>query len=66
VHDSTAPPILGQGWPEPVPDVHLQDLPLPEDPWHGWIPDPPEDWLIDHDEEQQWFAEVAAESWAAA
>ncbi|MFC7486586.1 DUF222 domain-containing protein [Knoellia sp. CPCC 206453] len=52
VHDSTAPPILGQGWiaPETVPDdwtndVHLQDLPLPEDPWGGWIPDPPEDWF---------------------
>jgi hypothetical protein len=46
-----------------VPDIHLQDLPLPEDPWHGWIPDPPEDWLIDHDEEQQWFAEASSE-WA--
>jgi hypothetical protein len=63
VHDSTAPPILGEGWPEPVPDIHLQDLPLPEDPWHGWIPDAPEDWLIDHDEEQEWFAEASSE-WA--
>ncbi|WP_235498853.1 HNH endonuclease signature motif containing protein, partial [Knoellia sp. Soil729] len=45
IHDSTAPPILGEGWLEPVPDVHLQDLPLANDPWHGWIPDPPEDWL---------------------
>jgi hypothetical protein len=57
VHDSTAPPILGEGWltPESLPDewvddVHLQDLPLPEDPWHGWIPDPPEDWFLAHDE----------------
>ncbi|KRE43774.1 hypothetical protein ASG74_02740 [Knoellia sp. Soil729] len=52
VHDSTAPPILGEGWLEPAPDVHLQDLPLPQDPWHGWMPDPPEDWLMDHEELQ--------------
>ncbi|MFC7491516.1 MULTISPECIES: DUF222 domain-containing protein [unclassified Knoellia] len=52
VHDATAPPILGEGWAaaEPVPDdrvsdVHLQDLPLPNDPWEGWIPDPPDDWF---------------------
>ncbi|WP_237700632.1 HNH endonuclease signature motif containing protein [Janibacter sp. HTCC2649] len=57
VHDSTAPPILGEGWssPERIPDewmddVHLQDLPLPEDPWGGWIPDPPDDWFYLHAE----------------
>ncbi|MFC7486033.1 DUF222 domain-containing protein [Knoellia sp. CPCC 206453] len=56
IHDSTAPPILGEGWiaPETVPDdwandVHLQDLPLPEDPWGGWIPDPPDDWCLEHE-----------------
>ncbi|MFC7487374.1 HNH endonuclease signature motif containing protein [Knoellia sp. CPCC 206453] len=57
IHDSTAPPILGEGWLAPgtvpdawVDDVHIQDLPLPEDPWGGRIPDPPEDWFATHDE----------------
>ncbi|MEO7267867.1 MAG: DUF222 domain-containing protein [Knoellia sp.] len=57
IHDSTAPPILGEGWlaPEAVPDqwadgVHLQDRPLPKGPWGGWIPDPPDDWFGVHDE----------------
>ena len=35
-----------------VDDVHIQDLPLPEDPWGGWIPDPPDDWFP-QDEELQ-------------
>lgn len=53
IHDATAPPILGEGWTAPVlvldgwmSDVHIQDLPLPEDPWGGWIPDPPDDWFL--------------------
>ena len=79
VHDSTAPPILGEGWAPPARaddwphDIHLQDRPLPEDPWQGWIPDPPEDWFTRH--EQEWFDEASGEeledaydpgSWAAA
>ncbi|WP_353952728.1 DUF222 domain-containing protein [Knoellia sp. S7-12] len=60
VHDATAPPILGEGWraPDTVPDewvsdVHLQDRPLPEDPWGGWIPDPPDDWFLS---DEAWVA----------
>ena len=45
-HDATAPPVLGEGWREPHRDAHIQDLPLPVDPWDGWIPDPPDDWLV--------------------
>jgi len=61
VHDSTAPPILGEGWLAPerepdewVDDVHIQDLPLPEDPRGGWIPDPPDDWFPQ--EQELWVA----------
>ena len=60
VHDSTAPPILGEGWPAPQPvpvpvpdewwtDAEFHEMPLPEDPWGGWIPDPPEEWFDLHD-----------------
>ncbi|MFW5470588.1 hypothetical protein ACOCJ4_11120 [Knoellia sp. CPCC 206435] len=49
-HDATAPPILGAGWLEPHRDVHIQDLPLPADPWGGWIPDPPDEWFVRDDE----------------
>ncbi|WP_404386647.1 hypothetical protein LL946_08760 [Knoellia locipacati] len=54
-YDSTAPPILGEGWVPPVPDdwlddVHLLDRPLPVDPWGGWIPDPPDEWFPQEDE----------------
>ncbi|EAP97433.1 hypothetical protein JNB_18223 [Janibacter sp. HTCC2649] len=65
VHDSTAPPILGEGWiapsleDEPVPDAWMLDaeiheMPLPEDPWGGWIPDPPDDFGLNA--ENPWAA----------
>ncbi|WP_353952110.1 DUF222 domain-containing protein [Knoellia sp. S7-12] len=57
VHDATATPLLGEGWltPEPVADewwsdAEIHEMPLPEDPWGGWIPDPPDDWFPQDDE----------------
>ncbi|WP_353950571.1 DUF222 domain-containing protein [Knoellia sp. S7-12] len=56
IHDATAPPILGEGWlaPEPEPDdwwsdAEIHEMPLPEDPWRGWIHDPPDDWFVQDD-----------------
>ena len=27
-------------------------MPLPDDPWGGWIPDPPPDWFHQHEQTQ--------------